>query len=62
MVFYFRLWYHCKIMRDVEVKLPPGLTPIADLGLTQWPVSTTKPDDPMINMRPDSSADEEVCY
>lgn len=49
-------------MRDVEVKLPPGLTPIADLGLTQWPVSTPKPDDPMINMRPDSSADEEVCY
>ncbi|EFA12822.1 cytokine receptor [Tribolium castaneum] len=40
-----RLYNHCKFMRDVEVKLPPGLAPVvADHTLVPW--STEKRQDP----------------
>lgn len=61
-----KLWYHCKIMRDVEVKLPPGLAPtiVNDLDLSNWPPPTipksSSNEDNSMHLRADLSADEEL--
>ncbi|KAJ8936498.1 hypothetical protein NQ314_012362 [Rhamnusium bicolor] len=31
-----RLYIYCKVMRDVEVKLPPGLAPVIERDLVPW--------------------------
>lgn len=54
-------------MRDVEVKLPPGLAPtiVNDLDLSSWPPpsipKSLSNEDNSMHLRTDLSADEEVC-